>query len=174
MRPQPQGREGLGRRTDQCFVGCARFLGGGEPRYPPTSARSIWPFFASVGHAKDSPEVAPLLTTHLRIKLRQAIGWIAVYALALQTILGSVAPHSTISFDTLPFDPAAIICLSSHGGNAGDVPGRDRDTARATVGQGLAVSFRGTCPFSLVHSPRLRTPPFSSRTVASRESGWRP
>jgi hypothetical protein len=25
-----------------------------------------------------------------------------------------------------------------------------------------------------VHSPRFRTPPVSSRTVAFRESGWRP
>src|SRR5215831_5716871 len=54
-------------------------------------------------------------------------------------------------------------------------PGRDRSTARATLGKGLAVSaFHFTCPFSLFHRPRLRKPPLSSRTVAFRESGWRP
>ena len=53
--------------------------------------------------------------------------------------------------------------------------GRDRDTARPTLGQAwLFRRFRGTCPFSLVHSSRFRAPPLSSRTVASRESGWRP
>jgi hypothetical protein len=35
--------------------------------------------------------------------------------------------------------------------------------------------FRGTCPFlALVHGSRFRTLPLSSRTVASRQSGWRP
>ena len=34
--------------------------------------------------------------------------------------------------------------------------------------------FRCPCPFSLVCGSRFRTPPLSSRTVASRESGWRP
>jgi len=69
-------------------------------------------------------EAAPLLTAHLRFNLRRAIGWIAIYALALQTILGGVAPHSAIASDqSLPFDPAAIICLTSHGGDTGNIPG---------------------------------------------------
>jgi hypothetical protein len=39
-------------------------------------------------------------------------------------------------------------------------PGRDRGTARATLGRlGLFRRFRFTCPFSLFHSPRFRTPP---------------
>jgi hypothetical protein len=57
--------------------------------------------------------------------MRRAIGWIAAYVLALQTILGSVAPRLAPAVDpALPFDLAAI-CLSSHGGGglAGDIPG---------------------------------------------------
>ena len=34
--------------------------------------------------------------------------------------------------------------------------------------------FHCTCPFSLLHSPRFRKPPVSSRTVGFPESGWRP
>jgi len=33
--------------------------------------------------------------------------------------------------------------------------------------------FRFTCPCSRCHSPRLRMPPLSSRTVGFPESGWR-
>jgi hypothetical protein len=71
-------------------------------------------------------EVLRLLIANLPPRLRRAIGLIAAYALALQAILGSVAPRLTVAFDTaLPFDLAAI-CLSSHGagiGPAGDIDG---------------------------------------------------
>jgi Protein of unknown function (DUF2946) len=65
-----------------------------------------------------------LLTANLARKLRRTIGLIAVYGLALQTILGGVAPRLAAALDpAVPFDLAAI-CLSSHGGvaPAGDIP----------------------------------------------------
>jgi hypothetical protein len=74
-----------------------------------------------IGHAMNSAEVAQL-TTHGRLKVRRAIGWIAAYALALQTILGGIAPRLAIG--SAAFDLAAI-CLNSHGGSVGtggDIP----------------------------------------------------
>jgi hypothetical protein len=76
-----------------------------------------------------------LLSAHLPLKLRRAIGWIAIYALALQSILGGGASHAAFTLDrTGGFDPPAIICLTSHDGqdagqstgqNTGQVPGNE-------------------------------------------------
>jgi hypothetical protein len=127
-----------------------------------------------------------LLTAHARFKLRGAIGWIAVYALALQTILGGIAPHSAIAFDrSLPFDPAAIICLTSHGGDTGNVPGDEGPGSHAgnhctlcapaspplpaaQGSYGLAVKLTASDP---VFPPLLLIPPLSK--IASRPGGPR-
>jgi hypothetical protein len=76
------------------------------------------------------PEVTALSSALLPSKLRRAIGWIAIYALALQSILGGVASHPAFALDRANgFDPAAIICLASHdggtsqGGSTGQLPG---------------------------------------------------
>lgn len=83
-----------------------------------------WPFFMARSHAMTAAEAVPLLTVRVPSKLRWAIGWIAVYALALQTILSGIVPHSAIASDqSLRFDPTAIICLTSHGGDTGSIPG---------------------------------------------------
>jgi hypothetical protein len=67
-----------------------------------------------------------LSSAHLPLKLRRAIGWIAIYALALQSILGGVASHPAFALDRASgFDPAAIICLASHDGSAGQDAGQD-------------------------------------------------
>jgi hypothetical protein len=61
-----------------------------------------------------------LSSAHLPSKLRRAIGWIAIYALALQSILGGAAAHPAFALDRASgFDPAAIICLNSHDASAG-------------------------------------------------------
>jgi hypothetical protein len=122
----------------------------------------------------------------VRFKLRWAIGWIAVYALALQTILGGIAPHSAIAFDrSLPFDPTTIICLTSHGGNTGNVPGDEGPGSHAgnhctlcapasppfpaaQGDDGLAVEFTALEP---VLPPLLLIPPLSK--IASRPGGPR-
>jgi hypothetical protein len=79
-------------------------------------------------------EVTALSSAHLPSKLRRAIGWIAIYALALQSILGGVASHPAFALDRAGgFDPAAVLCLASHEGSAGQnqgespgqVPGND-------------------------------------------------
>jgi hypothetical protein len=93
-----------------------------------------------------------LLIANLPTKLRRAIGLIAAYVLALQTILGSVAPHLTVAFDTaLPFDLAAI-CLSSHGagvGLASDNPG----------GSGNGSQAGDHCAICISSAPPLLAPP---------------
>jgi hypothetical protein len=127
-----------------------------------------------------------LLTAHLRFKLRWAIGWIAIYALALQTILGGIAPHSAIAFDrSLPFDPATIICLTSHAGDTGNIPGDEGPGSHAGThctlcaptpppvpaaqdGDGLAVEHTASEP---VVPQLLSIPPFSK--IASRPGGPR-
>jgi hypothetical protein len=84
--------------------------------------------------------------------MRRAIGWIAAYALVLQTILGSVAPHLAAAVDpALPFDLAAI-CLSSHGGGvgpAGDIPG----------GSGSGSQAGDHCAMCTSSAPPLLAPP---------------
>jgi hypothetical protein len=127
-----------------------------------------------------------LLTAHLRFKLRWAIGWVAIYALALQTILGGIAPHSATAFDrSLPFDPATIICLTSHGGNTGNIPGDEGPGSHAGThctlcapaspplpaaqgGDGLAVEHTASEP---IVPQLLFIPPFSK--IASRPGGPR-
>jgi hypothetical protein len=53
----------------------------------------------------------------LRIWLRAAVGWIAAYALVLQTTLAAFAANPAASHDpALAFDPVAVICLNSGGG----------------------------------------------------------
>jgi hypothetical protein len=73
-----------------------------------------------------------LSSAHLPSKLRRAIGWIAIYALALQSVLSGVVSHPTFALERANgFDPAGIICLTSHdvgagrnqSENTGQVPG---------------------------------------------------
>jgi hypothetical protein len=67
-----------------------------------------------------------LSSAHLPLKLRRAIGWIAIYAVALQSILGATASHPAFALDRASgFDPAAVICLASHDGSAGQDTSRD-------------------------------------------------
>jgi len=96
------------------------------------------------------------LTTNLPPKLRRAIGLIAVYALALQTILGGVAPRLVAAFDpAVPFDLAAI-CLSSHsGGAAGDIPG----------GSGNGSQAGDHCTICTSSAPPLLIPPEGIRVT---------
>jgi hypothetical protein len=126
------------------------------------------------------------VTAHLQFELRRAIAWIAIYALALQTILGSVAPHPAIAFDrSLPFDPASIICLTSHSGDTGNIPGDEAPGSHAgthcalcapsspplpsaQIGDGLAVELTASEP--AVPQPLL-IPPLSK--IASRPGGPR-
>jgi hypothetical protein len=102
-------------------------------------------------------EMTRLLRDHLRSKLRWAIGWIAIYSLALQTILGSVAPRLVpAAFDpTLPLDLAAI-CLSSHGGAVG-LPGDIPD------GSGNGSQVGDHCAMCTCSAPPLLAPPESIR-----------
>jgi hypothetical protein len=131
-------------------------------------------------------EAAPLLTAHLRFKLRWAIGWIAIYALALQTILSGIVPHSAIASDqSLRFDLTAIICLTSHGGDTGSIPGDEGPAPHAgnhctlcasaspplpaaQGGNGLAVELTASEP---VLPPLLLIPPLAK--IASRPGGPR-
>ena len=80
--------------------------------------------------------------------MRRAIGWLAAYVLALQAILAGVAPHLAASTDLmLAADPAAIICLSTHGGGTeptGDIPD----------GHGTSDGS-GHCPLCLSPPPLL-------------------
>ena len=84
-----------------------------------------------------------MLIANLPTELRRAIGLVAAYVLALQTILGSVAPRLAVAFDTtLPFDLAAI-CLSSHGagvGPAADIPGGSGNGSQAGDHCALCIS----------------------------------
>jgi hypothetical protein len=106
-----------------------------------------------------SIEVQPLLTANLPSKLRRAIGLIAAYALALQAILGSIAPHLTAPFDpTLPFDLAAI-CLGSHG--AGVAPAADIPN---DSGNGSQASYH--CAMCTSSAPPLLALPDSFRVAA--------
>jgi len=52
---------------------------------------------------------------------RRAIAWIAAYALALQTLVGSLGLIQTTA-SAAAFDPLAIICLNGGHGGAGDQP----------------------------------------------------
>ena len=92
-----------------------------------------------------------MLIANLPTELRRAIGLVAAYVLALQTILGSVAPRLAVAFDTtLPFDLAAI-CLSSHGagvGPAADIPGGSGNGSQAG---------RSLCPVHFVRAAAPRT-----------------
>ena len=57
------------------------------------------------------------------VGLRRAISWIAAYALALQTIVGSLGLIQSAA-STAAFDPLAVICLNSdHGGASDQLPG---------------------------------------------------
>ena len=58
-----------------------------------------------------------------RGKCRRAIGWIAAYALALQTLVGSFGLIATTA-SAAAFDPLAIICLNGgHSGADDQTPG---------------------------------------------------
>ncbi|MGA3311009.1 MAG: DUF2946 family protein [Xanthobacteraceae bacterium] len=83
-----------------------------------------------------------------RGKWRQAIGWIAAYALALQTIVGGIGLIQTVS-SAAAFDPFAIIC--SHNGTPDQIPG--------DAGHGSHTGHCGCClgapPFIEPPSPAL-------------------
>jgi hypothetical protein len=100
--------------------------------------------------------VQPLLIANMPLRFRRAIVLIAAYVLALQAILGSVAPHLTVAFDgALPFDLAAI-CLSSHGagvGAAAVIPG----------GSGNGSQAGDHCALCISSAPPLLAPPESIR-----------
>ena len=59
------------------------------------------------------------MTGCARSKSRRAIGWIAAYTLALQTLVGSFGLIQTTA-SAAAFDPLAIICLNGGHGGAGD------------------------------------------------------
>ena len=65
------------------------------------------------------------MTGCARSKWRRAIGWIAAYALALQTLVGSFGLIATTE-SAAAFDPLAIICLNSNHAGAGDQTPSDR------------------------------------------------
>lgn len=100
-----------------------------------------------------------------RIRWRRAIGWIAAYALALQTIAGGLdlvqgaaAAASTASFD------AAVIC---HG--QGD------DNAAAEIPGKTGTAPCNHCGFCLGASPLLAAPsPVQSvaALVGARDVAW--
>jgi hypothetical protein len=66
---------------------------------------------------------------------RRAIGWIAAYALALQTIAGSI--DLVQSAAAASFDPTAIICHGHGADSAADLPG--------TTGNGPLCDHCGYC-----------------------------
>jgi len=66
-----------------------------------------------------------VVTGGARGKWRRAIGWIAAYALALQTLVGSFGLIQTAA-SAAAFDSLAIICLNSNHGGAGDQTPGDR------------------------------------------------
>jgi hypothetical protein len=89
------------------------------------------------------------VTRGVRIKLRRAIGWIAAYALALQTILASAVLAPPASADpSLAFDPAAIICLTNGG------PGHAAGPAdELPAGSGQHSHVGGHCGLCAVSAP---------------------
>ena len=93
-----------------------------------------------------------MLIANLPTKLRRAIGLIAAYVLALQTILGSVAPRLTVAFDAALTLDLAAICLSSHSagvGLAADIPG----------GSGNGSQAGDHCVMCVSSAPPLLAPP---------------
>jgi hypothetical protein len=98
---------------------------------------------------------------------RRAIGWIAAYALALQTIAGGI---DLVQSAAASFDPTAIICHGHGADSAADLPG--------TTGNGPLCDRCGCC---LTAPPVLAAPPafqLFPATVADRQiiwpaAGWR-
>jgi hypothetical protein len=124
-----------------------------------------------------------LSSAHLPLKLRRAIGWIAIYAVALQSILGATASHPAFALDRASgFDPAAVICLASHDGSAGQDTSQDtsRDAGQ-TTGQrpGDEASHRcGPCalcaPPPSLAGTRAVTALAIDRIAAQPRTVWRP
>lgn len=99
-----------------------------------------------------------------RIRWRRAIGWIAAYALALQTIAGgldltsSAAAAATASFD------AAVICH-----------GHDGDTAAAEIPGKTGTAPCNHCGLCLGASPLLAAPAPAESVAAllgARDVSW--
>jgi hypothetical protein len=116
-----------------------------------------------------------LSSAHLPLKLRRAIGWVAIYALALQSILGGFAAHSAFALDrSSGFDPAAIICLTSHDGSTG------QNTAQKTGQLPGEQDSRpcGPCalcaPAPSLAGPQVATPLAIDRVAAQPSVVWRP
>jgi hypothetical protein len=123
-----------------------------------------------------------LSSAHLPLKLRLAIGWIAIYALALQSILGATASHPAFALDRASgFDPA-VICLASHDGSAGQDTGRDAGQSTGpNTGQrpGDEASHRcGPCalcaPPPSLAGPQAVTALAIDRIAAQPGTVWRP
>ena len=103
----------------------------------------------------------------VRNKWRRAIGWIAAYALALQTIAGGI---DLVQNAAASFDPTAIICHGHGADSAADLPG--------TTGNGPLCDRCGCC---LTAPPVLASPSafqLFPATVADRQiiwpaAGWR-
>ena len=99
-----------------------------------------------------------VVTGGARGKWRRAIGWIAAYALALQTLVGSFGLIQTAA-SAAAFDPLAIICLNSNHGGAGDQTAGTAATPAAIAAVFLAARrslSRRTPPpsFSSLPMPR--------------------
>ncbi len=114
-------------------------------------------------------------SAHLPSKLRRAIGWIAIYALALQSILAGVASHPAFALDRASgFDPAAIICLASHDasavqtqdGNTGQVPGNE--TSHSCGPCALCA------PPPSIAGSQVVTPLAVDRVTSQPSAPWRP
>jgi hypothetical protein len=92
---------------------------------------------------------------------RRAIGWIAAYALALQTIAGGI---DLIQSAAASFDPTAIICHGHGADSAADLPG--------TSGSGPMCDRCGCC---LAAPPVLAAPSafqLFPAILAAREIIW--
>ena len=109
------------------------------------------------------------------LTLRRAIGWIAIYALALQSILGGIASHPAFAPDRASgFDPAAIICLTSHDGSVRQI---QADNTRQVPGNENTHPC-GPCalcapPPSLAGSQAVTSLPLGL-AAAQRSVAWRP
>jgi hypothetical protein len=122
-----------------------------------------------------------LSSAHLPSKLRRAIGWIAVYALVLQSILGGAAAHPAFALDRASgFDPTAIICLNSHDASAGRSNGQDTDTRQDTgkIPGGEDGHSCGPCalcaPAPSLAGSQAVTPLAIGRVAAQPAVVWRP
>jgi hypothetical protein len=103
------------------------------------------------------------------IRWRRAIGWIAAYALALQTIAGGIDLIQSAAA-AATFNPTAIICHGHGADDAAEIPG--------TTGNGQACEHCGCClgapPFLSVPSPLYLDPVvLTAREIIWPAADWR-